>query len=102
MYGGDAGGCMASDRGPLLVEADLPEAEHLLEVELAVREAGDLDDADDLPRSTAQALSLDDDVHGGGDLLLDRAGGKVGPGHQDHRLQSRQRVGGGVGMDRAD
>ena len=65
---------MIADRVAAVVDADLPVVEELLELHVPVLDARDLGDADDLPGAAAQALRLDDEVHGRSDLLEDGPG----------------------------
>ena len=64
--------------------------------------ADDLGDRGDPAGAVLETGLLDDEVDGAGDLLADGAHGKVHAGHQDHRLETRERVARGVGVERRD
>ena len=81
-----------------VAEVGLPEREDLLGKDLVVLDAEDLDDADDLPRAVAEPGRVDDDVDRGRDLLPDRPHRQLVAGHEDHRLDAPEHVGGRVRM----
>src|SRR5438046_6599089 len=88
MHGLAPGRGVIPGRVPLVVEPGLPEVEQLLELRLAVDQAGDLRDAHDLARAAAHTLRLDDDVDRRGDLLLDRPPRPVGSGQPHDVLKA--------------
>ena len=55
---------------------------------------------DDLARAVLETVQLDDQVDRAGDLLADRLERQIETGHEDQRLEPRERLAGAVRMDR--
>ena len=55
-----------------------------------------------LSTAVAHARQLDDQIDSGGDLLPERSFRQINTRHQHHGFQTRDRVSGGIGVDRAD
>ena len=89
--GADTGGLEAT-HDAAIADTGLLEREDLLGQDGVVFDPVDLGDADDLARTVAESCGVDDDVHGRGDLLADRAHRQLVAGHQDHRLEAPQHV----------
>src|SRR5664280_1755877 len=77
---------LALDDARLLEDEDVLHHDHVAFHPL------DLGDVRDTPRSILEPGLVDDEVHGGGDLLADGAERKVYAGHQDHRLEAGEHV----------
>src|SRR3954451_19325840 len=95
--GPDAGRLEAA-LGLAFHDARLLEHEHVLHDDDVALHTLDLRDVHDPARPVLEAGLLDDDVHGGGDLLPDGADREVDAGHEHHRLEAGGHVAGAVGV----
>ena len=87
--GGDGtGGAVVAGYFSVLGYAGLHEFEDVLHRDLVAFQAHDFRDADDFAGAVGEAGFVDYDVHCGGDLFADGAGGEFHAGHQHHRLQT--------------
>ena len=78
------------------------EQEHVLGGDDVALHAHDLRDGGDAAGAVLEPGLLDDQVDRAGDLLADGADRKVHAGHQDHGLETRERVARGVGVQGRD
>ena len=101
IVGARAGRRVIADRAPVGRDPDLAEGEQLLQRDLTVDDAEHLRHAHDLSRTASQSFRLHDDVDGRGDLSANGARRKLRPGEKDQRFETRDRVAGIVGVERA-
>src|SRR5664280_404945 len=73
-------------------DAGLLENEDVLHHDHVTFHPLDLGDIRDSPRSILEARLVDDEVHGGRDLLADGTQREIHAGHQDHGLEAREHI----------
>src|SRR5919198_1671181 len=86
----------------LAVEAVPLEDEEVLHRDEVALVAADFADLRDLARAVLHALDVHDEIDRGRDLLADGAEREVRAGHEDHRLDARERVARPVRVDRRE
>src|SRR5215211_2382281 len=83
-----------------VLDAGLLEGEDVLHDDDLAFHFLDLGHVDDLSGAVLHTVLLDDEVDRGGDLLADGEDRQVHAGHQAHRLDTRKRIAGAIGVGR--